>query len=353
MAVLLGAWETLAEKSIELFFVGLAVNPDNLWVNLNPEQPGKIIGPAIKDTDLGKIILAADLRLKKDVAAATNPRTSEAGRIYWDKLYAKAEELGLEDKIPVANRVWIIPDIARVRESANATKIVDAPLKVCLESEYVGGQSALKDRRQIELADYANRLLRELILPAVTRKINEQAVYADLRQVYRALVLVQCYKNKSYAGADQFLRNAATVLEDAVPALSFSPEQIYGEYMRSLKKGEYNFSESKDGQLGFYLNVITRDYFSGGVDLSNIKTVSTQETKDRASGKFYSATIVLPKRGRILQVVRNNLELKVKELTGVIRDALVENLPVLTSQRVKEPSLLAQEKFSRAVLSNL
>jgi hypothetical protein len=118
-----------AVKAIEFFFIGLAIPQERLWVNLNPNEPGRIIDPMLKDTDLGKFILAADLRLKKDIAALTNPRMSEGGRQYWDQLYAKAEELGIEDKIPVANRVWIVPDIAQVREVEGRLEIISSSLK--------------------------------------------------------------------------------------------------------------------------------------------------------------------------------------------------------------------------------
>ena len=347
--------ESLATKAVEFFFIGLSIPQEKLWVNLNPNEPGKIIDPSLRDTDLGKIILAADLRLKKDIAGITNPRTSKAGRLYWDKLYAKAQELGLEDKIPVANRVWIIPDVSQVRESEKEIKIINSPLKICLESEYLGRGSETKSPKQKELADYANRLLKELILPILAQKVNEQGGYSDLRGVYQALLLARWYKNNSSGGEEQFLkRAAATVWEDTSSGLTFRAENIYSEYLRSLKKGEYNFSESKEGQLDFYLSVITRDYFSGGVDFRPMKTVNSQAPTIKPSGKFYTAEISLPKNyGRILRFVKSKLELKVEEPSEVSPNALVENLPGLTSGQIKQPSLLAQEKFSRAVLSNL
>ncbi|HBG64816.1 MAG TPA: hypothetical protein DDX16_11405, partial [Candidatus Omnitrophica bacterium] len=57
---------------------------DKFWVNLRPDAPEQIIDPELEKTDMGRIMLAADLQLKKDTAGLTSPQNSE-GREYWDK----------------------------------------------------------------------------------------------------------------------------------------------------------------------------------------------------------------------------------------------------------------------------
>ena len=355
-SALLTDQKNAAAKAIEFFFIGLAVPQERLWVNLNPNEPGRIIDPMLKDTDLGKLILAADLRLKKDIAALTNPRTSEAGRQYWDKLYAKAEELGIEDKIPVANRVWIVPDTAQVRETGDRLEIISSSLKIYLESEYINGENKINDPKQQELTSYANRLLSELIIPVLTQKVNQHSAYSDLRAAYQALLLAQWYKKRSFASPDHFLRNSAsTALKDASTDLDFRAEQIYREYLSSLQKGEYNFSESRNSQLDFYLSVITRDYFSGGVDLRAMKTeIVPEKIQAKTNRRFYSAEIYLPKKySRPLEFVKNKLALKTEEPFDVSHVALAENLPEIVPGQFNESALAAGENFSRAVLSNL
>lgn len=360
------SWETggalfleqknFATKAIEFFFLGLAIPQERLWVNLNPNEPERMIDPVLKDTDLGRIILAADLRLKKDIAGVTNPRMSETGRKYWDKLYAKAEELGIEDKIPVTTRVWIIPDVAKVHQAENTIQIISSPLKICLDSEYIGSKAKIDDPRQKELTVYSEQLLRELVVPALTQKVNQHSAYADLRGAYRALLLAQCYKNRSAGSGDYFLQNSSsTALGDAGNDLSLRAEQIYSEYLRSLKKGEYNFSESKHSQLDFYLNVITRDYFSGGVDLRVMKAENVPENlKANPEVKLYSAEIFLPKKYyRPLAFVKNKLELKTEESVDLSHTALLDNLPGMKHDKFSATALTAGDNFSRAVLRNL
>ncbi len=345
-----------AAKAIEFFFLGLAIPQDRLWVNLNPNEPSRMIDPVLKDTDLGRVILAADLRLKKDIAGLTNPRMSEAGKKYWDKLFAKAEELGIQDKIPVTTRVWIVPDAAKVHQDENTIQIISSSFKIYLESEYLGSGAKIEDPRQKELAVYADQLLRELIVPVLTQKVNQHGAYAGLRGAYRALLLAREYKNKSSGRADHFLQNSsATALEDAGNDLSLRADQIYREYLRSLKKGEYNFSESKHSQLDFYLNVITRDYFSGGVDLRGMRTENVPEkTAANPEVKLCSAEIYLPKKyNRPLAFVKNKLELKTEEPADLSHMALLENLPGIKYDKFRATALIGRENFSRAVLSNL
>ncbi len=77
---------------LKYFFIGLTLSNDSFWVNLRPDAEDNIIDDYLAKTDIGKIMLEADLQLKKDTALATSPETPE-GRDYWNKLYKKAEEL--------------------------------------------------------------------------------------------------------------------------------------------------------------------------------------------------------------------------------------------------------------------
>jgi len=119
---------------LNYFFIGISLPNESFWVNLRPDSPDKIIDPELAETDVGKILLEADLQLKKDTANFTSPKTPE-GKEYWDKLYKKAEELyGSENiTIPTLTRPWIVPDEIIIRESSDNAYIYKATLKVMLE----------------------------------------------------------------------------------------------------------------------------------------------------------------------------------------------------------------------------
>src|SRR3989338_8896780 len=83
--------ETSTKTLLSYFLVGVTLPDDMFWVNLRPDSEDKIIDPWLEKTDVGRIMLEADLQLKKDTASFTSPQTPE-GKEYWDKLYKKAGE---------------------------------------------------------------------------------------------------------------------------------------------------------------------------------------------------------------------------------------------------------------------
>jgi hypothetical protein len=314
-----------AQKSLEYFFLALAFNEDKFWVNLNPEEPQKIIEQDLAATDLGRVMLAADLRLKKDVSVLTNPQTSAAGREYWQRLYDKAEELGLANKIPVLNRVWIIPDEVRVQKTANRIDILEAKFKVSLEADYLAQDSGAKEAKQKALQDYGRQLMRELILPVLNEKINESYLYADLRDVYQALILARWYKeNFSRGNSLLFADISETVLEDLNTDLIYDRQQIYRDYMDSLTQGEYDFRQSSGGpgKLQVNLQVITRRYLSGGIDLRKIAVLTDQGfnfLRRNDSGIYFSFSLYMP------QGVKRPLEYAKARVKNIIRQELPVN----------------------------
>jgi hypothetical protein len=255
------------ERSLGYFFLGLCIPSEKLWVNLKPQHAQDSIDPLVENTDLGKLMLAADLTLKKDTSEITNPRASKIGREYWNRLYAKAQALGI-DEMPISNRVWIIPGKAVLNESSDSVGIVQSPLQVCLEADYLSEAKALPNKRMQELAQYGTSLMREMVLPALNKKVNEGAAYENLRQAYRAVILARWFKQHYGTQQPRLLQAISAAIPTDLPSrLPYSSQQIYREYMQSLQQGEYNFSEDSTGKLQSYLELITRRYFSGGIDL--------------------------------------------------------------------------------------
>ena len=119
---------------LNYFFVGITLPNDSFWVNLRPDAEDNIIDDELAKTDVGKILLEADLQLKKDTAKATSPETP-GGKEYWDKLYKKAGELFPAENItiPTLTRPWIVPGEIIIRETADNAYIYKATLKVMLE----------------------------------------------------------------------------------------------------------------------------------------------------------------------------------------------------------------------------
>jgi len=254
------------QKLLEYFFVGVSLPNDSFWVNLRPDSPDNIIDPYLAQTDVGKILLEADLQLKKDTAKFTSPENPK-GKEYWDKLYQKAGELFGYDNItiPTLTRPWIVPDEIIVREANDNAYIYKATLKVQLEQDHLQGSAVYNfdNPRLKELNEYSSQLIRELIIPELTKEVNISKRYAPLRQVYYSLILSQWFKQKfSSRGGfyssliDRRNLNGITSKED------WSKTVYFKEYQKSFQKGEYNIQQPIYTPFGQTI----RSYFSGGID---------------------------------------------------------------------------------------
>lgn len=256
-----GATKTL----LNYFFIGITLPNDSFWVNLRPDSPDNIIDSALAMTDVGKILLEADLQLKKDTAKFTSPETVE-GKKYWAKLYQKAEELfGTSNiTIPTLTRPWIVPGEIIIREAKDNAYIYKATLKVCLEQDYLKDSATynFKDERLRQLNEYSSQLIRELIIPKLTREINCSKRYASLRQVYYSLILAQWFKQKFYGKGGLYAslidRHNLTGLTSKT---DWSKTAYFKEYQKSFKDGEYNIEE----QVSSISGKTFRTYFSGGI----------------------------------------------------------------------------------------
>ncbi len=289
--------ETETKKLMEYFYIGLALPNDAFWVNLRsdiqvsgsdksdpyrrigdvsrpvgapfmaPETTG-IIDDDLAQTDIGRIMLETDVQLKKDTARMTSPETPE-GKLYWDKLYKKAEELfGTENiTIPTLTRPWIVPNEIIIRETKDSAYIYKATLKVMLEEDYLKTSSRGWQSQPLELVsgdprlrilnEYSTQLIKELIIPKLTKEVNTSKRYAELRQVYYSLILAQWFKSRLKGLSVSSLRGAiASTGDEAISKLTsiqiISPLKHLGHqkptstHTRNLSKTANTTSKSRD-----------------------------------------------------------------------------------------------------------
>jgi len=261
--------EDTSKELLKYFFIGISLPNDGFWVNLRPDAEDNIIDDYLAQTDMGKIMLEADLQLKKDTALATSPETPE-GREYWHKLYQKAGELFGSDNItiPTLTRPWIVPDEIIVREATASAYIYKATLKVCLEQDYLKNDTVynFKDERLKQLNEYSSQLIRELIIPKLSKEINTSKKYASLRQVYYSLILSQWFKARFYGKGGTYSRIINSKdLTNLISKDYWSKTTYFRAYQKSFKDGEYNLKEPIYTPYGQTI----RSYFSGGMILSS------------------------------------------------------------------------------------
>jgi glucose-6-phosphate isomerase len=294
-----------AKVLLNYFLIGVALPDEAFWVNLRPDSENQIIDRYLERTDVGKIMLEADLQLKKDTALFTSPQTPE-GREYWDKLYKKAGELYGYDTvtIPTLTRPWIVPGEIIIRESKESAYVYKAGLKVMLEQDYLnksqiqnsksqinpksqisatirgeispnykqfGGQNyqqyEFKDLRLKQLNEYSSQLIREIIIPKLTKEVNSSKRYAALRQVYYSLILARWFKLRfnGKKGTYAALVNSRN-LNNLASTQAWSKTTYFKQYQKSFADGEYNIKEPVYTPAGQTI----RSYFSGGIQMNTM-----------------------------------------------------------------------------------
>jgi hypothetical protein len=241
----------------DAFFVWLELPANVLTVNLNPDQPDNIINAQLGRTDVGRVMLQADLQLKRIVATFINPDTT-LGKQYWQALGATT---------CVSERQWIVPAPATVHEDGDQLYILKAPLQVKMESDYgpaAGGTGSCPGQSTAELR-HNEDIYRQLILPKVQHEVDTGHDFADLRRVYASRIAAEWYRQRS---ATTHTSYGDLVGQDDVSRWvsqqGWSPQDIYQLYLQSYHKGEFDlWRTTQHGNM-----VTTHHYIYGGIDFS-------------------------------------------------------------------------------------
>jgi hypothetical protein len=256
----------VAQLSSDAFFTWLALPASAFWVNLNPSQPDQIIDDKLGTTDAGRILLEADLTMKKLAANLTNPSTPLGSR-FWDSL-----QQGPKQKLLpcFAVRNWIVPSPATVRENGGQLFILDAPLKVM--SAPIGGEipvgsgfDACRDDPP-EIIQHNQEVFRSVILPKVDEAVNKAPEFEDLRRVYLSRVAAEWIRQRSVGRTTAFsnIIGSGNVTRWAA-RVAWDRKEVFGRYLKSVNEGEYH-TEHTFLQTGSPVSVIVS---FGGVDFSS------------------------------------------------------------------------------------
>jgi len=253
-------------KLIKYFLASLTIPEKDLWVNLSPYEADRIVPESFGRTEMGRDLLAQDYILKQITASLIYPE-DEAGKKFWKRVYEEAvKKFGTTD-IPVNtfNKVWIVPAKAVVYENAKAgtAYVVESRLKVMLEEDYL----ALQKQTINVTHSIGSQVVREIVIPQLTREINQGKNFAQLRQVYNSLILATWYKKKIKDG----ILNQVYSDRNKVSGVNIDDprekQKIYERYLQAFKKGAYNYIKEEVDPVT--QGIIPRKYFSGGMELSD------------------------------------------------------------------------------------
>ncbi|MEU3461212.1 hypothetical protein ABZ721_14845 [Streptomyces sp. NPDC006733] len=246
--------------SSNAFFVWLSLRPGAFWVNLNPDQPDRIVDARLGSTDAGRVLLQADLRMKKTVGTLIHPETG-AGKELWNRVKGQC----------LSFRTWIVPAPASVHQDGDKLYILDAPLDVKMDTQYLKSRGVTRGqncpRQDAATEEYNEQVYRDLVLPKLKQAINTGPDYADLRRVYLARVAAEWYRNLSRTRHTTY---GALIDREDVRAwptkTTWKPTDTFDAFVKSYTKGEFKVTRRTTRGTTDYVST----YTYGGVDLNTV-----------------------------------------------------------------------------------
>ncbi len=260
--------EKESSRLIKYFLTCLTIPEKDLWVNLSPSEPGRIVDKRLGATTVGADMLREDYLLKQLAASMTFP-DREPGKAFWKQVYVRIKKKYGDLDLPVDtfSKVWVVPAKAVVYEQAGKAFIAESRLKVMLDEDYLTNKSHVTPdqahRDDAGKADDVYRTIaREIIIPELEREVNDGQYFAPLRQIFSALILAIWFKRKlrhnimNRVYADQKKTSGIQTDDRQVS------QKVYAQYMLALKKGVYDvIREDYDTDQQ---ETVARHYFSGG-----------------------------------------------------------------------------------------
>lgn len=278
-----------AQIASDAFFVWLALPPTSFTVNLNPNKPNDILDPRFARTDAGRILLEADLALKKTTAALINPET-ELGKRVWESLrYAEGA------KRCVSFRTWIEPGVATVRATEREVYILDAPLSVQRESAYLHKHAGQVPSRTCPEQDPAvelhnERVLQTMLLPKMMEVVNQAPEFQELRTVYLSRVAAQWVRDRNAHTRTLYSDIIDSGNIDRWPARQpWDPMEVFNRYVKSFNEKEFRVEEKTIIDGGRAVQTTIRSY--GGVNFTMIPQTEVDSETFTTRWKQLPATV--------------------------------------------------------------
>jgi|GEM_PF-6684645 len=267
-------------RLVKYFMAAMTVPADEMWVNLSPYEQDRMIPQSFGMTDMGLDLLAQDYVLKQLTASLVYPEEG-LGKTFWSRIYEQAQKKFGTTDIPVDSfhKVWIVPSEAAVYEQGRQVFVIKNRLKVMMEEDYLALREnavasdkvmdPVRGRQTTEMTELQTQIMREVVLPAIEKEVNEGQHFARLRQIYQSMILATWYKTnlkESLLGQVYADQKKLKGVDANDPAFK---DTIYQQYVKAFETGVYNYiKEDYDPQTR---QVIPRQYFSGGTTFESVQ----------------------------------------------------------------------------------
>ncbi len=341
----------ITSKLIKYFLASLTTPEKEMWVNLSPYEKDRIVPESFGQTEMGRDLLAQDYILKQITASLIYPE-DEIGKEFWKRIYEEAGKKFNNTNIPVNtfNKVWIVPNKSVVYENTkNGTAyVVESTLKVMLEEDYLAVQKNGFNQTATTPAgsrnDSTQQIMKEVVIPQLTKEINEGANFAQLRQIYNSLILAAWYKKKV---KDSILSQVYADKNKVAGVNTDDPlekEKIYARYLEAFKKGAYGFI--KEDQDPVSKKLIPRKYFSGGLKMV-IDLVEKDKMSPAMAVTISKLSLSLIGVGLVAEHLNTSPDFKNRAMASGLEEIKNEAQQALTSNNKKTAHVGGDRRWGR------
>jgi hypothetical protein len=158
-------------------------------------------------------------------------------------------------------------------EADDRAVITEATLKVMTEEDYLAmqknnfvgvGSKPTRNNGQVTnlpLQGSNTTAMRDIIIPLIEKEVNTGKDFAQLRQLYRSIIMAEWFKKKlksTILNQVYFNKEKIKGADCNDPKIK---DKIYNEYVNAFKTGVYNMIKTE--RVG--MKISKRQYFSGGV----------------------------------------------------------------------------------------
>ncbi|TDD91430.1 hypothetical protein E1293_02270 [Actinomadura darangshiensis] len=248
----------------------LVLKPQKFWVNLNPDEPDRIIDPQLGKTNAGRALLEADWEMKRTSGKLVDPKT-DFGKRYWDSLAGNC----------YTSRMWIIPGDVEVREDGDSLYVLEAKLDVKAQAMHISNTGKYSCNADSQTIARNERMEQKMLVPKIVKAVNTSPEYAPLRRAFLARVIAQWIRKRHQDGHrtsfDRLIDSGN--LGPAVLDGDWRPKQVYDQYVHSIKDGEFTYTQVTDQGGTRYKHTMVY----GGVDFSKLDTkpISAAQMKEQ------------------------------------------------------------------------
>lgn len=251
--------EATLDLSSDALFTWLALDREQFWVNLNPDQPDTIIDEQFARTEAGRVLLESDFELKSTLYGHMDPET-DSGAEFFGSL-----EPGPRGELCWGSwRMWVEPLPASVREDGDQLYILDAPLRVQMEPFEVEAPSgpgpSCEELVPQDVLERNTRRLIDSMVPLIEQDVNTAPEYADLRRVYTARIAAEWLRQRDAVRPGAFHDVIDSGDVSAWPVREgWDPQDVYDAFLEARRTVQFRY-EYEFGDQPYYLDV------TGGIE---------------------------------------------------------------------------------------